>query len=146
MDDIESARRQGLPLLLVQPDDLKMLHYPLEFPPTIIVPREYASVIESPFRIHTFQSLGPFEQSRIEDVVVFLLAYDLIAARAVVERNADLLDLEYLRKRILQEDIEEEASKVHLDDFMDIPRVGQPLPKAALLRATAGNRVTGVVP
>ncbi len=144
--DVERARRQGLPFILVQSEDLKILHYPLRIPPTLIIPREYRGMIDTSFRLHQFQSLRALEQPRIEDLVVFLLSHDLIAARAVVERNRDLVDLQYLRKRIFQEDLEAEASRIHLGDFMDIPVVGPQLPRWALLRAIQGNRVKGILP
>jgi hypothetical protein len=104
-EDVRLARERGLPLLLIQSGDLKILHYPLAMPPTVVVPREYRDVIEAKFRIHTFQSLRALQRPRIEDIVVFLLTYDLIAARAVIERSRDLLDFNYLRKRIHQEDL-----------------------------------------
>ncbi len=145
-NDVKLAREQGLPLLLIQPEDLKILHYPLTMPPTVVLPREYRDVIETKFRVHTFQALRALEKPRIEDMVVFLLSYDLIAARAVIERSRDLIDFGYLRKRIFQEDLEEEASKIHLQDFMDLPVIGTQLPKAALVRATQRNRVSEILP
>lgn len=144
--DVEIAREQGIPLLLIQSEDLKILHYPLTIPPTIVLPREYRDVVETKFRVHTFQALRALEKPRIEDIVVFLLSYDLIAARAVIERSREMIDLGYLRKRIFQEDLEAEASKIHLQDFMDIPIVGTQLRRDALLRATQGNRVSEILP
>lgn len=145
-DDVKLAREQGLPLLLIQSGDLKILHYPLTMPPTVVIPREYKDAVETKFRVHTFQALRALEKPRIEDIVVFLLSYDLIAARAAVERSKDLIDLGYLRKRIFQEDLEAEASKIHLQDFMDIPVTGTQLPRDALLRATRGNRISEILP
>ncbi len=145
-DDVKRAREHGIPLLLIQSEDLKILHYPLTMPPTVVLPREYRGVVETKFKVHTFQALHAVEKPRIEDIVVFLLSYDLIAARAVVERNMGLIDFGYLRKRLFQEDLEAEASKIHLQDFVDIPVTGTPLPRAALLRATRANRVSEILP
>lgn len=145
-EDVERAQRQGLPIFLVRSEDLKILRYPLRIPPTILVPREYVGVLETSLPVRTFQSRLPFERPRIEDVVVFLLMHDPLAARAVVERNRDLLDLSYLTKRIYQENLEEQATLVRLQDHMNIPVVGAALRREALMRAVRANRVTEVLP
>lgn len=146
LEDIQRARQQGVPLLLVQSEDLRILHYPLRIPPTIVVPREYRDVLDTEIPVRVFHSLTPFTQPRIEDLVVFLLLHDPLAARAVVDRNRDLLDLAHLTKRIYQEDLEAPATLVHLQDFVNIPAAGEPLPREGLLRALEGNRVTEVLP
>ncbi len=145
-EDVDRARRQGLPILLVRSGDLRMLHYPLRIPSTILVPREYRDVLETSLHVRTFHSLTPFERPRIEDLVVFLLMHDPLAARAVVERNRDLLDLSHLTKRIYQEDLEERATLVQLQDYVDVPVVGKSLHREALLQAIRANRVTEVLP
>lgn len=146
LEDVALAQKQGLPLLLVQSEDLRILRYPLRIPPTLLVPREYRDVLEAPFPVRTFQALTPFSRPRLEDLVVFLLMHDPLAARAAVERNRDLLDLAYLTKRIYQEDLERAATLVHLRDHVDVPVVGEPLPREGVMRAVAGNRVTEVLP
>lgn len=144
--DVDRARKQGLPILLVQSEDLRILHYPMGIPPTLLVPREYQDVIETPLSVHTFQSMEPFERPRIEDVIIYLLLHDPLAARAVVERNRDLLDLQHLTKRIYQENLLEQATLVRLQDYLTIPPVGEPLPQEALERAVRGNKVSTVLP
>jgi hypothetical protein len=144
--DALRARDMGVPLLLVQSEDLKMLRYPLRIPPTVLVPRELREVLDSALPVHVFQSTTPFSRPRIEDIVVFLLMHDPIAALAVVERNEDLLDLGYVRKRIIQEDLEREATRVRMQRYVDVPEEGEPLPEAALIRAARANRVVEVVP
>lgn len=144
--DVDPVRRQGLPIILIQSDDLRILHYPMRIPPTILVPREYRDVIETPLSVRTLQSMEPFERPRIEDIVIFLLMHDPLAARAVVERNRDLLDLPHLTKRIYQENLLEQATLVRLQDYIIIPHVGDPLPLEALERAVRGNQVTTVLP
>ncbi len=146
LEDVDRARRQGLPLLLVRSEDLSILRYPMHIPPTILVPREYREVLETSFPVRVFQASKPFDQPRLEDLVVFLLMHDPLAARAVVERNRDLLDFQHLTKRIYQEDLEEPATLVHLQDYIDVPSVGEPLPREGLMRAIEGNRVTEVLP
>ncbi len=144
--DVVKGIGLGLPMILVQSEDLRILQYPLEMPPTLIVPRGFESVVETRMRVHAFKSWTPFERRRMEDMAVFLLSYDLIAARAVIERNLDLFDLGYIRKRVFQEDLEEQATAIRLQEFMDLPFVGSPMPKRGLMRAVKGNRVSGVVP
>lgn len=145
-EDVHRARKMGVPLLLVQSEDLKMLRYPLRIPTTVLAPREFRNVLDSTLPVRVFQSMAPFARPRIEDTVVFLLMHDPLAARAVVERNLELLDLVYLRKRILQEDLEREATQVRLQEYIDVPSVGEALPEAALKRAVRANRVTDVIP
>ncbi len=144
--DVDRARKQGLPILLVQSEDLRILHYPMRIPPTLLVPREYQDVIETPLSVRTFQSMEPFERPRIEDVVIYLLMHDPLAARAVLERNRDLLDLQHLTKRIYQENLMEQATLVRLQDHLTIPPIGERLPREALERAVRGNQVTTVLP
>jgi len=83
---------------------------------------------------------------RLEDVFIAMLRFDVLAARALIERNIDLVDRDYLLKRILQEDLEEEATRVRLQDFLSLPRKGEPLPRDALERAASRNRPRGLIP
>lgn len=144
--DAERARKQGLPIILIQSQDLRILHYPLRIPPTLLVPREYRDVLETPLSVRVLQSLEPFDRPRIEDIVIFLLMHDPLAARAVVERNLDLLNLPHLTKRIYQESLEEQATLINLQDYITIPPVGDSLPREALQRALRGNQVRVVLP
>ncbi len=144
--DVDRARKQGLPIILIQSEDLRILHYPMRVPPTLLVPREYRDVLETPLSVRVFQSLEPFDRPRIEDIVIFLLMHDPLAARAVVERNSDLLNLPHLTKRIYQESLEEQATLVNLQDYITIPPVGDSLPREALQRALRGNQVSAVLP
>jgi len=146
VEDVDRARGMGLPLLLVQSEDVKMLRYPLRIPPTLLVPREYRGLLDSTLPVRVFQSLAPFERPRVEDIVIFLLMHDPLAARAVLERNGGLFDLAYLRKRILQEDLEPQATLVRIQDFIEVPEAGEALPKAALGRTTRANRITEIIP
>lgn len=145
-EDVSRARKQGVPLFLVRSEDLRILRYPLRIPPTVVAPREYRDVLDTALRVRVFQSLAACQRPRIEDLVVFLLMHDPLAARAVVDRNQDLLDLTHLTKRIYQEDMERPATLVHLQDHVDLPVVGEPLPREGLLRALEDNRVTEVLP
>jgi len=145
-EDIKKAIKAGVPIFKIDSRDLAILRYPMNVPPTIVVPREYEGVIRTKYRIHTFQSLAPFTERRIEDIVIFVLSFDLIATRAIIQRNRDLIDFQYLQKRILQEELEERATKIHLQEFVHVPKVGDSLPRAALLRAAEGNFARGLIP
>ncbi|MFQ5907657.1 MAG: hypothetical protein ACE5JE_02340 [Thermoplasmata archaeon] len=144
--DAVRARKQGFPIILIQSDDLRILHYPMRIPPTLLVPREYRDVLDTSLAVRGLQALEPFDRPRIEDIVVFLLMHDPLAARAVVERNLDLLDLPHLTKRIYQENLEEEATLVNLQDYVTIPPMGDPLPREAVQRALRDNQVSAVLP
>ena len=93
-----------------------------------------------------FLSEAAVARPRLEDVLVAMLRFDILAARALVQRNLDLVDRAYLLKRIYQEDLEEQATRVRIQDFVPLPPKGEPLPRRALERATSANRPRGVLP
>ena len=152
--DAVLARKSGVPLLWIEPDNAAILHYPMAFPPVLIVPREFKNAVNTEnIKVHVFQSMVPFHESksimpRPEDVIVFMLSFDLIAARAMIERSAWLTDFNYLMKRIFQENLEEQASMISIRDFKIMPfkKSEQALPKKALMSAVKKNFVRGIVP
>lgn len=145
--EAEIASRSSIPILWIDSSYTKMLRYPMTIPKTIVVPREYKSVIGTGLNLHTFESMTPFHDNIIpdfEDVVVFMLTLDPLAARAMVDRNE--LDLDHLQKRILQEDLEKEASEVHLHDYVDLPSADSPYDKERLMKIIDRHKVREVIP
>lgn len=121
----------------------------MKIPKTIIVPREYRAAVITDLNLHTFESETPFIGSitpKLEDVVVFMLTLDPLAARAMIDRNE--LDHDYLQKRIYQENLEEEAVDVHLQDYLSLPyeRFDSRFDRERLLKIINRNKVEEVLP
>ncbi len=149
--DAEKALQSNIPILIVESEDTAILKYPMTIPKTIITPREYVDAIETSFDIHSLQSTLPFQENngltpKLEDTVTYILYLDPIAARAMVKRSEQNLDLKYLQKRIYQENLEEPATKARLQDFINLPEKGKPLEKEKLKEITRKNTVKEVLP
>lgn len=146
-EEAKEALSSDIPILWIDSSHTMMLRYPMTIPDTIIVPREYEDVVKTGLDIRTFESMAPFRDTiepRFEDVVIFMLTLDPLAARGMIERSD--LDKEYLKKRIYQEELEEEASMVHLHDHIDMQVKEEPLDKDRILKIIDRNKVKEVVP
>ncbi|MGM0510847.1 MAG: hypothetical protein ACQESD_06975 [Thermoplasmatota archaeon] len=146
-EDARKANKSNIPILYIDSSHTKMLRYPMTIPETIVVPREYKDSIKTSLNLHTFESLIPFKDTTIpsfEDVVVFMLTLDPLAARGMVDRSD--LDLQYLTKRILQENLEKEASDVYLHDHLELPVQEPTMDKNKLLKVIDRNKISEVVP
>lgn len=144
--DVEAARALGIPAFAIPDSMVTMLGYPMRFPTLVVVPRGQRGAVATDLPIVEFLSEASVARPRLEDVLIAMLRFDVLAARALIQRNLDLLDPAYLLKRIYQEDLEEEATRVRLQDFVPLPPKGEPLPRRALERAASANRPRGVIP
>jgi hypothetical protein len=144
--DAEKARTYGIPVYAIPDSVVTMLGYPMRFPTVLVVPRGMRNAIVTKLPVIEFVSDRAATHLRVEDVFVALLRFDVVAARALIQRNADWIDRDYLLKRIFQEDLEEEATRVRLQDFLPLPPKGEPLPRKALERAASANRPRGLIP
>lgn len=144
--DVEAARGLGLPVFAIPDSTVTMLGYPMRFPTLVVVPRGHRRAVATDLPVVEFLSEAAVARPRLEDVLVAMLRFDVLAARALVQRNLDLVDRAYLLKRIYQEDLEEEATRVRLQDFVPLPPHGEPLPRRALERAASRNLARGVIP
>ncbi len=145
--EAKKARKANVPILWIDSSYTKMLRYPMTIPDTVVVPREYEDLTKTELNLHTFESMTPFKGTIIpefEDVIVFMLTLDPLAARGMVDRSE--LDLTYLEKRIVQENLEREAAEVHLQDHLHLPVEGTPLEKEPLLEIIERNKVREVLP
>ncbi|MFW6048366.1 MAG: hypothetical protein ACOC87_03640 [Candidatus Natronoplasma sp.] len=147
--EAKKASKAGVPILWIDDPYTKILRYPMKIPGTIIVPREYRDAVITDLNLHTFESKTPFSGSitpKLEDVVVFMLTLDSLAARAMIDRNE--LDHDYLQKRIYQENLEEEAVDVHLQDYLSLPyeRFDSRFDRERLLKIINRNKVEEVLP
>lgn len=144
--DVEEARSRGVPVFAIPDSVVTMLGYPMRFPTLLVAPRSLRRALETDLPVIEFLSERAVERPRLEDVLIAMLRFDVLAARALIERNLDLLDTAYLLKRIYQEDLEEEATRVRLQDFLALPPKGEPLPKRAMERAASANVPRGLIP
>jgi len=144
--DAEEAHAIGIPVFAIPDSAITMMGYPMRSPTLLVLPRRLRRAVDTTLPVVEFVSEDAVMRPRLEDIPVAMLRFNLLAARALIERNLDLLDREYLLKRIYQEDLEEEATRVRLQDFLPLPPKGEPLPDRALRRATSGNRPRGRIP
>ncbi len=106
--------------------------------------REVASVIDTELTVVALESTEAARSPRLEDLVVVLLGRDPLLARALAVRHRVFLDPQRLLKRILQENLEEAATKVHLQSIVPaLPRVGVSLPESHLARQDRNAWVQG---
>jgi hypothetical protein len=145
--DVEDARKARVPVYLLTPTVVTALGCPIEFPPELVVARSALSATDTPYRTIPFLSDRAVLRPRFEDVALALLSVNRLAARVVLERNRARLDPQYLMKRVLQEDLEAQATSVRLFDLVPaLSRVGPSLPKAAIERQLRKNLPTGRLP
>ena len=146
VNDAQIAKRKNLPVFPIRDEMVTMLGYPMKFPTIIVVPRAARSAIESHLPVVEFLSERAVYNPRIEDIMIAMLRFDLLAARALIHRNLDLLDARYLAKRIYQEDLEEDATRVRLHELVPFSPVGEALPAQAIDKVDRANLPRGVLP
>jgi len=146
VNDAQIAKRKNLPVFPIRDEMVTMLGYPMKFPTIIVVPRAARSAIESHLPVVEFLSERAVYNPRIEDIMIAMLRFDLLAARALIHRNLDLLDTRYLAKRIYQEDLEEDATRVRLHELVPFSPVGEALPAQAIDKVDRANLPRGVLP
>ncbi len=137
--DVETARSEGVPVFLLDPAIVTSLGHRMKFPPFLLVPRAIRPSIRTRLRVIEMESESSLREPKIEELVVALLRFDEIAARAVVLRNARSIDRVRLYRAVAREGLEREATRVHLSDFAPIPVVGSSLEKGALDRIALRN-------
>ena len=145
-DDVERLRAFDLPLFLLREDDVTMLGYPMRFPPIVVAARTLEPALRSDLRVLAFASEEAARHPRLEDIVVAMLKFDPLAARVLLERNRDLLDLRRLTKRIYQEDLEQVAASVRFQDTLDLPGTEDAPPRPSIDRLLRANSARGILP
>jgi len=140
--DVGLARRSNVPLFLLDARTVASLGYPIEFPSELVAARWLVPALDTNFRVIPFLSDTAALHPRFEDVAVAMLSVDAIGARAILDRNRDAIDPVYLLRRVVQEQVEEKATWVRFFDLVpELPRVGRPIPKAALDRKLRNNPI-----
>ncbi len=134
-DEVDRARALRLPLHRVGPEDLACFGFPMTFPPVLVVASSISKAVDTPLGVVVFHAEEAASRPRLEDLVVVMLRIDPLIARGLVLRHAAFLSPAQLLKRILQEDVEEEATLVRLQEFCPgLPPKGEPLPREELHR------------
>lgn len=142
--DASRARKTGLPLHYLGREELAAWGFPSSRPDVLVLARELASLVETSLPVATLESSIAARTPRLEDLVVVLLQGDILLARALALRHRRFLDPNRLLKRVLQENLEEAATKVGLQRIIPaLPRVGESLPEAALARQDRNAWVGG---
>lgn len=118
----------------------------MRFPTILVVPRAARSAVESDLPVVEFIADRAVFRPRMEDIMIAMLRFDSLAARALIHRNLDFADRAYLAKRIYQEDLEGDASRVRLHELLPFAPVGDPLPAEAIGRVDRANLPEGVLP
>lgn len=143
-ESVRRARQAGLPVHLVSPGDLACFGFPMTFPPVLVVARELSRAVESRFARFEFASSEAAARPRLEDLVIVMLRVDPLVARGLALHHRSMMEGERLLKRILQEDVEREATYVRLQEFVPgLPVVGEALPSAELHRQDDNAWVEG---
>jgi hypothetical protein len=145
--DVDRLRRHRVPIHLLTSDEVRRAGYPVSFQPWLVVPERLADQFASDFRTLPVKDDGSLEKPGIVELVTFLLRFDPLAARVVARRNPRELDPYELYRRVRNEGLERQATKVRLQQFSPrIPRVGDSLPAEELRWIERNNPATGVPP
>ncbi len=132
--DVAALRRHRIPAYLLTPEAVSEAGYPVSFRPWLLLPERLASQVTSEFRILPVRdeealATGP----GLPELVTFLLRFDPLAARVIASRNRAVLNKDELYRRVRNEHMERQATKVRLQDFCrSLPRVGESLPAEEL--------------
>ncbi len=145
IEDVDTARRYGVPVYLLTSELVTALGYPIVFPAQLLVAPEIDGAIDSPFPRIVVRSAEAALRPHIEDLVVALLRIDALAARGLAVRNRASVDPRQLLRRVLQAEMELEATRVNLQELAPaIPRIGTPLPQPLLEEQDRNSVVVGL--
>ncbi|MGP8076162.1 MAG: hypothetical protein ACLP8Y_05460 [Thermoplasmata archaeon] len=137
--DAETVRKANLPLHLLTAKQVTDLGYPIRFPPRVVVARSLLPIINSELGTIPFLSEKAARSPRPEDVAVALLRFDMLGARALLDRNPRW-DATYLTRRIWEEDLGRRATFVRFFDVLPrVPKEGEALDRASLERKLRKN-------
>jgi hypothetical protein len=137
--DVDSARKAKVPLFLLTDHSMERLRFPMRFPPVLFAAATHRAAVDAPWIV--MESTAPPSKTRDEDLITYLLKLDPLAARAILDRNVQRLDLDYLTLRITEERLNVQATRVRMQDRLPkLVTLGESLPKHALNRVLARNR------
>jgi hypothetical protein len=118
----------------------------VSFRPWLVVPERISNQVTSEFRTLPVRDEDALRDPGPNELVTFLLRFDPLAARVVAKRNRNRLDPNELYRRVRNEGLERQATKVRLQEFSPaIPRVGEALPASELRWIERNNPAMGDV-
>lgn len=130
--DVRVVRRRGLGVFLLTADVPTRYHYPMEFPPVLVVDPRLSGLVDTPYRVVPFRSAEALPDPPFEALVTMMLRVDEIAARVMLVRNP-VFDREKLAQFVVRERLERPATLLRFQEFAPaIPRVGPAMPVAAV--------------
>jgi hypothetical protein len=132
LGDVEIARRRGLGMYILTADAATQHHYPMHFPPVLMLDPRLTGLVDTKLRTVAFQSTDALQNPPFEAIVTMMLRVDEIAARVMLLRNPGF-DAQALTRFVIRENLERQATLLRFQEFAPgIPIVGQPLTKAAV--------------
>lgn len=143
-NDVLRARRAGLPLHFIGPEVTAAWGFPGSSQDLLVLAKEVVDLVDTDFAVALLESSAAARSPRLEDLVVVLLQRDPLLARAFALRHRRFLNPQRLLKRLLQENQEQAATLVGLQAIVPgLPREGETLPAAALVRQDSNSWVEG---
>lgn len=131
--DVRTLRRHRVPTYLLTPEAVSKAGYPVTFRPWLLLPERLVSEVSSDFRILPVRDEEALAAPGVDELVAWLLRFDVLAARVVAVRNRRRLNPLELYRRVRNEHMERAATKVRLQEFCPaLPKVGESLPREEL--------------
>ncbi len=138
-NDARTAQRHGLPLHPLTSQQVTDLGYPIRFPTRLVVAQSLLPLVETNLGTIPFISEMAARSPRPEDAAVAMLRFDMIGARALLDRNPKW-NRTYLTRRIWEEDLGRRATFVRFFDVLpSLLRVGESLGEGELHRKIRKN-------
>ena len=145
--DVCRLRRHRIPATLLTSEWVTQSGYPVSFRPWLVVPERLHSQISSDYRILPIKDEDALRDPGPVELVTFLLRFDPLAARVVARRNRAKLEPHELYRRVRNEGLERQATKVRLQELAPaIPIVGESLPRDELESLERENPEVGAAP
>jgi hypothetical protein len=133
--DVERLRRaHNAPMVLLTPEWVSAHGHPESFRPILFVYEGLKGQVASPsFSRVLVRSKDGFQEPSLELMATFLLKVDAVAARLVLLRNRGRVNPNELYRFVRNEQLEQRATYVRLQDFAPgLPVVGETMSPADL--------------
>ena len=145
--DVDQLRRHRVPAFLLTSEWVTAAGYPVRFRPWLVLPEGLVSKVSSDYRILPVKDGEALRHPGLVELVTLLLRFDPLAARVVAVRNRTRIDPHELYRRIRNEELERNATKVRMQEFAPaLPTVGSPLPREELRWIERNNPGPGSPP
>lgn len=132
-EDVDRLRRHRVPAFLLTAEWVSRSGYPVSFRPWLVLPDRLSGQVDSDFRKLPVRDEDALRAPGPTELVTFLLRFDPLAARVVAVRNRARIEPAELYRRVRNEGVEREATKVRLQELAPtIPAVGPALPAEEL--------------